>query len=1006
MLLLLVFVFLLLQRVSTTSHMPTTFAFLGPFTVGKNELDGNPAAHIQQLYTSYSTTKIAQTDLLSELTTGGTVSWVEIKTQNNKIPIHLRDVDFNTLVQSLFSMEVQEVQGWVVGEITVTVSGTYSVRCMGMLTCYLDDLTRMLTGDIFQTGRVVTPVHLSQGKHLVYGYVKFVARTQVEVHINGPMVPKKKKMLFHPPAFSPDLIGIGSLKDPDVATTPYYMSASTFVSVPVTNLDVLSYRVKYKVKQSAAANHQYGLTVVAPPSLPVVFPGQFTSVPVQFAMEKGLLSTECPLTFQLIPLVQKLNQSKTRSTTHNRHRWIQQDAITVQCRCRSTRQSFIFTFVDHDGSIARAAAIGPLLAAAKRKHTKSSAAETTATAGVLLSLHGTGVDVSMQADSYKYKPTKHANDDKTPYTFGVESMWTLAPTRDGAHNWEYSGFLSALKALQTLGTPNKDGNGSIVIPAQISSQMPAASIHFRDVIFTGHSMGGHGAWQIATHVPDRGLGVMSAAGWIRKEYYGDSNRFFVHDIGRGHIDASLKGLLESTFQEYNADLHASNLKGLVVHARIGANDRSVPPFQVRKMVRVLREHGVATSYEEMKGKEHWWWDTKTPNDGGVLNDRKLRKVYKKMAHDRVHQNSCATNRFTLVTMHPGAIESKCGVRILQIVQPLRMSKLKVRSTRSSSSTFTTWHIETQNVRRLSVNGNRLCSSWPCNFIIDGAGHRRNSSQPIRLTKTMGIIEYCSARRRDSTTMHMQEVDSRGQWQEQEQNQVQAQQLWQQCATSDPVQLSLVSRSSYSFEQFERGPTNSGPARQLFASPFIIVTSFHTLPSSLSLYTANIHMVAAATSVQIVLDTFLSNKEEQRHNLFVVGRYNRLLQQQQLARRENKNIPNPPVDILPRGGFRVGPCVFNESGLGILFTAPFWDPVDRKSRLRVYMLGTDDEGLRAVASLLQPTIPPMYRAPLSNQMPDFMVVSTRILTEGAGGILAAGMWAYDWSWSAPSSYWRC
>ena len=39
-------------------------------------------------------------------------------------------------------------------------------------------------------------------------------------------------------------------------------------------------------------------------------------------------------------------------------------------------------------------------------------------------------------------------------------------------------------------------------------------------------MGGHGAWHIATHYPDRCLGLISLASWIKKEEYGDSNLFF------------------------------------------------------------------------------------------------------------------------------------------------------------------------------------------------------------------------------------------------------------------------------------------------------------------------------------------------------------------------------------------------------------------------------------------------------------------------------------------------
>jgi len=39
-------------------------------------------------------------------------------------------------------------------------------------------------------------------------------------------------------------------------------------------------------------------------------------------------------------------------------------------------------------------------------------------------------------------------------------------------------------------------------------------------------MGGHGALHVTTHYPDRALALVSLAGWIKKEEYGDSNLFF------------------------------------------------------------------------------------------------------------------------------------------------------------------------------------------------------------------------------------------------------------------------------------------------------------------------------------------------------------------------------------------------------------------------------------------------------------------------------------------------
>ena len=49
-------------------------------------------------------------------------------------------------------------------------------------------------------------------------------------------------------------------------------------------------------------------------------------------------------------------------------------------------------------------------------------------------------------------------------------------------------------------------------------------------------MGGHGAWVTATSHPDSAVCVVSAAGWLRKEDYGDANAFFRQDAGGAYTD--------------------------------------------------------------------------------------------------------------------------------------------------------------------------------------------------------------------------------------------------------------------------------------------------------------------------------------------------------------------------------------------------------------------------------------------------------------------------------------
>ena len=65
--------------------------------------------------------------------------------------------------------------------------------------------------------------------------------------------------------------------------------------------------------------------------------------------------------------------------------------------------------------------------------------------------------------------------------------------------------------------------------------------------------------QLGTHYPDHALALVSAAGWIKKEDYGDSNLFFRHDISTSHTSPAIKGILEACTAENDADKHVSNL---------------------------------------------------------------------------------------------------------------------------------------------------------------------------------------------------------------------------------------------------------------------------------------------------------------------------------------------------------------------------------------------------------------------------------------------------------------
>jgi len=1040
------------------------------------------------------------TSLTSEYKTGGLVSWQTLQISGSsfggEVYVSPKNVDWNRLILSLnWSTESEEVQGWAVADFHVDEKGRFMVYCESAVQCFVDDTKRILTGDMFRSGKMKNSIDLEQGPHRIYIPLKFKAQTKfrcVVSRVKGASNPQNIQVFQ--PLFQPDLLAISKgIRHPESPISRYFLASSSFVSLPVLNLDGKWHQVE--VRASSSSLEGKSIQMLAEPTSRFaarVAPGQLSAIPLRLRIistaggkkksEKlnleGINSSLCPLSFKLVVGLQ--DNSKTEWNSE----------VSISLRCRTTRQSFIFTFLDHDATVQRAAAIAPLLPGGAEACEGSGCERSL---GVVLSQHGTGVDVSMQADSYKFKPKKHAKNDRFPYIFGVKHAWVLAPTRFGAHNWEYTGFRSALAALEALGD---------AIPVALRPLLPR--VDTSRVVFAGHSMGGHGAWHIASHVPDRALAVASAAGWIKKEHYGDSNRFFVHDVGGSYVDPKLKYVLEATFAEHNADFFAGNLRGIPVLARVGSEDKAVPPWEVRRIVRVLRSHGVNVSFSELKGKEHWWWDTKHGNDGGVLNDRAMRNFFAESfgADGNRHRNVSGdeSSFSTLVVVNPASSGSKMGVRVLQQHVPFQNSKVKFEFFRGEKGdTSNTRRVEvvsltTRNVRRMRVDSRYLCteinnnyqnqetprnklyqnqdptptSSSSCGFIVDGSdvfwlnpGKIAHLCQYERTRKKQADsqkqrLKSKSAGGEGETETCSLNNDNQNQWNPGiNDNAGSSEGLWNVCEYEEESSASelLDDALAFGFQRIERGPGNSGPARQVHAAGFAVVAGAGS-PLSLAsaLFIANTHYTTTGTSVALLSDTDVLGEyssslgfSPSSHNLILVGNPSQnLLTKKLMADIETTRV-GPPVSFNfsaaqqqpcrsseseisgsreerktehealsgtsssssdVRIQLHVGPCRFKEAGTGIVFVAPHWDGEQGAARLRLVVAGVDDEGLRNAMRLAVPTIPPMMRAPFSNQIPDFVVVGSDVAARGAGGILAAGFWGSGWEFVSETSYYDC
>ena len=264
---------------------------------------------------------------------------------------------------------------------------------------------------------------------------------------------------------------------------------------------------------------------------------------------------------------------------------------------------------------------------------------------VLLSMHGSGIPATNHADAHKMMPPG-----KVDYLFGVSGYIIVAPSRFGAHNWEAVGEMSARQAIYAVqdmlrtageilfaagftaeakasskGNPSRTPSPTVGHSTPVG--MPLPQLRLGSGLVSGHSMGAHGAWMAALNSPDLFSCLAPLSGWINKEEYSNSNAFFELDIGNSYVDPELKAMLEMAMSEFHSDKMIPNVLGMDVHLRVGANDLTTHAWFSRRMRRLLLHYGVNATLEELPGKQHWWWDTNAPNDGGVMNDPAMRAYY-------------------------------------------------------------------------------------------------------------------------------------------------------------------------------------------------------------------------------------------------------------------------------------------------------------------------------------------------------------------------------------------
>jgi dienelactone hydrolase len=230
------------------------------------------------------------------------------------------------------------------------------------------------------------------------------------------------------------------------------------------------------------------------------------------------------------------------------------DERTTRLRIRRTDQIQKRTFIsDIDGSV-QYWALNP--AQPVRTDPPASA--------LFFSLHGAGVEALGQAEAYE------------PKTWGNIAVPTNR--RPYGFDWEDWGRLDALEVLN-------------IARAQLHPDP-------QRIYLTGHSMGGHGAWQLGALFPDRFAADGISAGWIS---------FFSYAGGARFTNATpIETILQRASATSDTLLMKSNFLQEGVYILHGSDDDNVPVTEARHMKAELAAFDPDVAYHEQPGVRHWW----------------------------------------------------------------------------------------------------------------------------------------------------------------------------------------------------------------------------------------------------------------------------------------------------------------------------------------------------------------------------------------------------------------
>jgi dienelactone hydrolase len=274
---------------------------------------------------------------------------------------------------------------------------------------------------------------------------------------------------------------------------------------------------------------------------------------------------------------------------------------------------------------------------------------------LILSLHGASVEAIGQADAYSSKPWASivCPTNRRPYGF----------------DWEDWGRLDAIEVLEQ------------------SEGMLKPDPH--RVYLTGHSMGGHGTWQVGAHFAGRFAAIAPSAGWISFASYAGAEEY------KG--GSPIEGILRRAAATSDTLSMLHNYSGIGVYILHGDADDNVPVEQARQMRSRLGEFHPDFVYYERPGANHWWGNQCV--DWPPLME---------FLHERTIPEQRDVRKIDFATANPGVCGQYSWASIEAQVRPLLISTIKL-SVKPEARTFSG---STQNVSRLTLDLTSFAATRP------------------------------------------------------------------------------------------------------------------------------------------------------------------------------------------------------------------------------------------------------------------------------------------------------